>query len=80
VPFKHGGGEGFSTGTAKDSLGGKVKEEGVVVIELVQRSALVSSDETKSEVEREREDGEIGRKGGSEGGGGEEKGGRRMGE
>jgi hypothetical protein len=54
VPFKDGGREGFSVGTAKDSLGGKVKEEWIVVVELVQRSALVSGDETKSEVERER--------------------------
>ena len=42
--------EGFSVGATKDSLGGKVKEEGVVVVELIQCSALVSSDETESEM------------------------------
>ena len=53
--FKDGHGEGFSSGTAEDSLGGKVKEKGVVVVELVQRSALISCDETKSEMKGERE-------------------------
>ena len=46
--------ERFSIGTTKDSLGGKVKEKGVVVVELIQRSTLVSCDETKSEEEGKR--------------------------
>ena len=48
--FKHGDGEGFPSGTTEDSFGGKVKEKGVVVVEFVQRSALISCDETKSEM------------------------------
>ena len=48
VLFEHRDREGFSIGAAKDSLGGKVKKEGVVVVELIQRSALNISDETKS--------------------------------
>ena len=46
--------ERFSIGTTKDSLGGKVKEKGVVVVELIQCSALVSCDKTKSEEEGKR--------------------------
>ena len=58
VLFKDRDREGFSVRATKGSLGGKVKEEGVVVVELVQYSALISCNETKSDrkrIERERE-------------------------
>ena len=42
--------ERFSSRTSEYSLGGKVKEEGVVVVEFVQCSTLSSCDETKPEV------------------------------
>ena len=48
VLFEHRDREGFSIGATKYSLGGKVKKKGVIVVELVQCSALNISDETKS--------------------------------
>ena len=64
VFFEDGNGERLTVGTSKDSLCGKVKEKGIVVVEFVEGPVLFSSDETKpcvweregeGEGERERE-------------------------
>ena len=60
--FEDRGGKGFAIWTAESSLGGKVKEKWVVVVELIERTTFFRCDETKSvgrgrEGEREREGG-----------------------
>ena len=73
-------GKGFPSRSSENSLGGKVKQERVVVVEFVQCSALSRRDETKPEGEcvcvrerkRERER-ERERERGKEGGRGRER-------
>ena len=67
--FEERDGEGFFSRSSEDSLGGKVKQKWVVVVEFIQCSTLSSCDETnpegRREGEREGERVKEGRRGGS---------------